>query len=54
MSATSTRCVTVCVLFHTLSPTLTAGETELHGQLDVTKVDLHPSEQYKSVCELAK
>lgn len=26
-----------------------AGETELHGQFDITKVDLHPSEQYKSV-----
>lgn len=30
-------------------PSLAAGETELHGQFDITKVDLHPSEQYKSV-----
>ena len=32
-----------------LPPPLLLGETELRGQYDITKVDLHPSEQYKSV-----
>lgn len=48
-------CQSLHALLHALpqhSPSsLTAGETELHGQFDITKVDLHPSEQYKSVSQ---
>lgn len=43
MSALLCQSYSLCV------PSLAAGETELHGQFDITKVDLHPSEQYKSV-----
>ena len=29
-----------------------AGETNLSGKFDIVRIDLHPSEQYKSVSKL--
>ena len=49
MSVTTCLLLAFSVSFTLCVPSLTSGETELHGQFDITKVDLHPSEQYKSV-----